>query len=126
MRRIRPVVAIVLVTGCSIQTRATSLEPGVRRPPTCAEAVAVFQTLDEVGRPYRQVAQLRVWQSADMVAIASVQQSALRKKAAEVGANGLVLGHKLEEFQTPRQQSVAIFIPEDSARAAAKCQARTK
>lgn len=126
LRRTWAVVATLFVTGCSIETRATFLEPGVRRPPTCAAGVVLFQTLGEISRPYHQIARLRVWQSADMIATPAAQQSALRKKAAEVGANGLVLGHRLDELQTSRQHSVAIVIPEDSARTAAACQAPAK
>jgi hypothetical protein len=50
------------------------------------------------------------------------EQLAERKKAAEFGANALILGHRLDQPQPAGQKAVAIFIPADSARAAGMCQ----
>ena len=115
----------VLLTGCYIHTHATSLERGVRRSPTCSEAVSLFQAANEVNRPYVRVAQIWVWQPADMAPTALGEQQAERKKAAEFGANGLILGHRLNETERGTgQKAIAIFIPEDSAHAMEICQSR--
>jgi hypothetical protein len=47
------VVGVALSSGaCYIRTYATPVDPHIRRPPTCAEAVTVFADPREVARTY--------------------------------------------------------------------------
>ena len=125
-RRIRVLWAAtgVLFSACYIHTSAKPIDSHVRRPPTCPEAVALFAAAAEVNRQYVEVARISVWHPADMAVKPVDEQLAQRKKAAEFGANGLILQHPLDQLDAPDQRSLAIFISADSARAAEICAAR--
>jgi hypothetical protein len=102
------------------------IAPVVERTPLCSAAVTFFDTPGELSEPYVEVARLSVWWPADMIARVSTVESAIQKKAAQLGANGLIRGRLVgSDTVQPRYQDdvagVAIFRPADSARAAAAC-----
>jgi hypothetical protein len=122
--RIIAVAAALSSGACYIRAYGTPVDPHIRRPPTCANAVALFADPGEVTRTYVALARISIWYPADMIPTPAEEQMAQRKKAAEFGANGLILGHALDQRQSRRATTLAIFIPEDSARAATMCAAR--
>lgn len=117
-----PVLVVVsLLAACYVHTKATLIEPVVRRPATCVAAVTVFEQPGDVGRPYVGVARISAWAPADARVDPEDEQLAERKKAAELGANGLILGHRRDVMEGRGSSVTAIFIPADSAAAANAC-----
>ncbi|MGH7519277.1 MAG: hypothetical protein ACREOC_17735 [Gemmatimonadales bacterium] len=129
---IRAAAAVVGVVGC-VHVEATRLSPDRRDRPTCAAAVTIYTAEGGVGRPYRTIAYLNasgggVWTSEEDMVLT------LRDQAAELGANGLILGQVYEpgavvkvaaELFGPgvdrEGTAAAIYIAEDSARTRAAC-----
>jgi hypothetical protein len=102
------------------------IAPVVVRPSLCPEAVTFFDPATELSETYLAVARLSVWWPADMVAHVSTVEAAVRKRAAQLGANGLIRGRLVgSDTVQPRYEGdvagVAIFLPQDSAGAAATC-----
>ena len=124
-----------LATGC-IHTNASVLDPTVSFQKTCSNAVQVFTTAERVPSPYREVALLNSKGESSWTDEKGMLGSQ-RKKAAEVGANGLILGETKEPnagtkiigslFGTGAERkgkAIAIWIPEDSARTQEICSGR--
>jgi hypothetical protein len=121
--------AIALVCGCYVHTRARMIAPIIERRAFCPAAVEFFDTAGDLTEPYVEVAHLSAWWPADMIAHVSTVERAIRSKAAELGANGLIRGRLVgPDTVQPRYQDdvagTAIFRPRDSARAAATCASR--
>jgi hypothetical protein len=109
------------------------IDPSVQLARTCPDAIKLFTTPDKVGHPYREVALLNAkgesnWSDeGDMI-------SSMRDKAAEVGANGIILS-KIDEpsaltkvigevAKTGSQRkgnALAIYVPSDSTNTATVC-----
>lgn len=118
--------AMALLSACYVHTRAHMIAPVIKRPSFCPAAVEFFDAPGDLSEPYVEVARLSVWWPADMVAHVSTVESAIQKKAAQLGANGLLRGSLVgSDTVQPRYQDdvagTAIFRPRDSARAAAAC-----
>jgi len=101
-----------------------------------ADGVVVFTDTSKVGRPYTEVAVLNSKGGSDVTSESGMINSQ-RKKAAELGANGLILGTMKDPstgakiassiFGTSANRKgnpVAIYIPSDSSRVAAACKRR--
>jgi hypothetical protein len=115
---------VVFALAC-VSTQATRLagfDPS--RGPTCWPMVQVFSSPEAVGAPFVEVAYLRT-SSSDPVGDDKLIQS-MKEKAAEVGANGILLRGITERSgraglitgaftAKPEGEAVAIWIPRDSA-----------
>ena len=123
----------VLATGC-ISAKATLLNPGpMPRAALCPEAVVVYQTEDQVPKPFAEIALLR--SSGDPTwATDSRLVNSMRKKTASLGANGVVLkgvkdpsvadvvlGEVFYIGADRSSEAVAIFVPADSAKSMEIC-----
>jgi len=131
--RLWPVVVVLLV-AC-VSTNAMVLDPSLHLAPGCPEAVQVFTDSSKVGKPYTEVAVLNSAGDNDMTSESGMLNSQ-RKKAAELGANGIILG-PMKDASTGAQvfqallgtsanrkgKSIAIYIPSDTTRVAAACAA---
>ena len=118
--------AMALLGACYVHTRAQMVAPVINRPSFCPAAVEFFGARGDLSEPYVEVARLSVWWPADMIAHVSTVESAIQKKAAQLGANGLIRGRLVgTDTIQPRYEDdlagTAIFLPRDSARAAAVC-----
>ena len=126
---------VALATGC-VHTNASVLDPTVSYQRTCAGAVQVFTTAERVPSPYREVALLNSKGESSWTDENGMLTSQ-RKKAAEIGANGLILGETREPnagtkiigslFGTGAERkgkAIAIWIPEDSTRTQEICSGR--
>ncbi len=95
--------------------------PTFYRPSICPEAVSIFGGFSQVGKSYIKVAELIPPPGgAEYMPDPHDVVRAQRKKAGQLGANGLVIeqrrsGHGL--YNT----ALAIFIPEDSGLATTTC-----
>ena len=118
--------ALALLSACYVHTRAHMIAPVIKRPSFCPAAVEFFDAPGDLSEAYVEVARLSVWWPADMVAHVSTVESAIRRKAAQLGANGLIRGRRVgSDTVQPRYEDdlagIAIFLPRDSAHAAAAC-----
>lgn len=121
------------LAGC-VHVDTTWVEPDAgERPATCAAAMRMYTAEGGVGRPYRTIAFLNAsgesgWTSEEEMVLA------LRDLAAELGANGLILGAVREPglglkvvgeilgLGAYREGvAAAIDIPEDSVRTRSRC-----
>ena len=118
--------------GCT-STNAALMDNSVHLATTCPDAVKMYTSPSKVGADYKEVALLNSTGSTGFTSEAGMMKS-MRKKAADVGANGIIMGNIDEPgagakvaaavFGTSTQRkgkSVAIFVPSDSARASAFC-----
>ena len=127
----------VVLAGC-VQTNAAVLNPTVAFSRSCPEAVVVYTTPDRVKSEYVEIALLTSKGDASMTTESAMINSQ-QKKAAEVGANGLILGGINEPgagakvaasilgTSTERKgKALAIWIPADSAKTVEICTAVAK
>jgi hypothetical protein len=132
MRRFCWLGVVVLTVGC-VHTNAAVLDPSALYQKTCPGAVVVYTSPERVGRPYREVALLNSKGESGWTSEAGMVNSQ-RKKAAEVGANGLVvggidepkagtkiIGALLGTGAERKGKAVAIYVPDDSTKTAAIC-----
>ena len=122
MRSRTPIAAAaVLISACYIHTYVTPLNAAVRRPPSCTDAVTAYAAPSEVTRKYVEIARIAIWHPPDMATSPDQELLIQRKKAAQLGANGLILGHPLDRLQLREESSLAIFVPEDSVHTREVC-----
>ena len=122
----------VLLCAC-VSTNAALMDPTVHLARTCPSAIKLYTTPDKVGRPYREVALLNAkgesnWSDeSDMV-------DSMRDKAAEVGANGIILsridepsaltkviGQVAKTGSQRKGNALAIYVPTDSTNTTTVC-----
>ena len=126
------VAASALLTGC-VSTNAAVLDPTVKYQKICPDGVQIFTSAKRVIGDYREVALLHSkgessWTSERGMA------SSQRKKAAELGANGIIIGDTKEPnagtkiigslLGTGAERkgaALAIYVPGDSARVHRAC-----
>jgi hypothetical protein len=132
MGRLVLVAGLALTVGC-VKTSATVLNPSAQYAPICAEAVQLFTSADKVGKEFHEVAVLNSKGDGDWTSEEGMANSQ-RKKAAKIGANGVILGEQKDPstgaklakafFGTSANRkghSVAIYIPADSSRVKQAC-----
>ena len=131
--RIVATLLVVAIAAC-VSTNAALLDSSLRLTPLlCPEAVQVFTDSSKVGKPYTEVALLNSRGDNNMTSESGMIRSQ-QKKAAQFGANGIILG-QMKDASTGAQvaqaflgtsanrkgRAIAIYIPSDSARTAAAC-----
>jgi len=68
--------------------------------------------------------EISIWAPGDARVSAEIEEEAQRKRAATLGATGLILGHPVGELQSFHAKTVAIFIAGDSSRVRRVCAAK--
>lgn len=124
--------ALLLLSGC-VSTNAALLDPSVHLAPICPDGVALFTTTDRVTSDYREIAILNAKGETGWTSEGGMMNS-MRKKAASLGANGIILnninepnagtkivGQLLGTGSERKGSSIAIDVPADSARVAIAC-----
>ena len=124
--------AAVLLCAC-VSTNASLIDPSVHLARTCPGAIKLYTTPDRVGRPYHEVAILNAkgesnWSDEDDMI------ESMRDKAAEVGANGIILsgidepsaltkviGQVAKTGSQRKGKALAIYVPSDSTNTATAC-----
>ncbi len=132
--QVAPVALVAWILGC-VSTQATRLNTQLVYPKICAEGVELFTDSSKVGKPYVEVAVLTSSGSQNYTSQSEMYES-MRKKAADLGANGVVLGTVQQAstgaqvanalIGTPanrRGQATAIYIPGDTTRVRESCAA---
>jgi hypothetical protein len=123
---------ITAIVAC-VSTNATVLDPTIKLAQTCPDAVRLYTTPARVPSTYREVALLNSKGESNWSNEEQMMES-MRKKAAELGANGIILdnidepsaltkviGHVAKTGTQRKGKALAIYIPSDSATAAAVC-----
>jgi hypothetical protein len=130
--RITACTLLVVLTGCT-RTNAALMDNSLRLAPTCPDAVKIYTTPAQVGATYQEVALLNSTGNTGFTSEAGMMKS-MRQKAAQVGANGIIMGNIDEPgagakvaaavFGTGAERkgkSVAIYVASDSARVRSFC-----
>src|SRR5688572_17828565 len=81
--------ALALTAAC-VQTNAVRLGNAPERPPVPQDQVAVYRTAEQVPGRYQEIALLNSTGEASWTNEAKMFDS-MRKKAGELGANGIIL-----------------------------------
>jgi hypothetical protein len=129
-------VAAVLSLAACTRTNAALMDNSIHLARTCPDAVRLYSTPAKVQGEYTEIALLNSTGSAGWTSESGMMTS-MRKKAADVGANGIILdridepgaGAKVAAavlgVGTERKgKSVAIFVPADSAHVREVCSAK--
>lgn len=127
-------VPVLLLSAC-VQTNASLMDTSVRMARTCPAAVKLFSSPSKVPSEYTEIALLNA-SGSSMYTNESNMTGSMRKKAAELGANGIIMGNIDEPsagakvaaavFGTHTERkgkAVAIHIAADSARVQQACSA---
>jgi hypothetical protein len=126
---------LAAMVGC-VSTNATVLDPSLKLARTCPDAVRLFTSPSKVTSPYREVALLHSKGGSDWSNEEQMMES-MREKAAELGANGVILDNidepsaltkvigAVAKTGTQRKgKALAIYIPADSPNAAMVCSSK--
>ena len=129
--------AAILLSAC-VSTNASLIDPTVHLARTCPAAIKLYTTPDRVGQPYREVAILNAKGESNWSDEEDVIES-MRDKAAEIGANGIILGGidepsaltkvigQVAKTGSQRKgKALAIYVPSDAANTAAACPSAKK
>lgn len=128
---------LAIVAACGVRTVTTDVNPTMNRQPSCDEAVIMYASRNEVPKDYYELAFISAEANSVYTSDGKVL-SQIRKKAAEVGANGIianpvkessatvkVLGEAIgSQSATKKATALAIYMPDDSSRVMAQCGTR--
>ena len=128
------VVAALAASACGVRTKTTDVSPTMSRAPTCDEAVDVYKSRAEVPYDYYELAWINaegnsVWTTDGQIT------AQIKKKAAENGANGIIVNDFTESKATTKvigaavggntadtkTSALAIYMPGDANRVTLKC-----
>jgi hypothetical protein len=127
--------AIAVGAACAgVKTKTTDVNPSMSRAPTCAAAIAVYNSRADVPYDYYELAWIEasgnsVWTTDNQL------QTQIRNGAAKVGANAIivnpvqqakstvkVLGEAVgANSATQKATALAIYMPGDAGRVRAAC-----
>jgi hypothetical protein len=133
-RAVNATVLLCALTACGARVSVVARNPAVTLAPTCADAVAAYGSRDKVPYDYYEVALITGEGNSVYTGNGDVLKS-VRKQAASLGANGVVidslqathttvkiLGAALGGNNAERKASaVAIWMPSDTARVREAC-----
>jgi hypothetical protein len=129
-----PAMAACAVAACAARAHVVARNPALTLPPTCSDAVAAYGSRDKVPYDYYEVAVITGEGNSVYTGNGDVLKS-VRKQAASVGANGVVidslrathatvkvLGAAVGGNDAERKASaIAIWMPSDTARVREAC-----
>ena len=134
MFRSAAVVLVLATAGCGVKSQATDISPSISRNPTCENAVEVYNSRADVPSSYYELAWIQaegnsVWTTDSQL------RSEMRKRAAQSGANGIivndvsqnktgvnVLGEAIgAKTATARASGLAIWMPAGADRTRLAC-----
>jgi hypothetical protein len=134
MRLASAMALLCALTACGARAHVVARNPALTLAPTCADAVAAYGSRDKVPYDYYEVALITGEANSVYAGNGDVLKS-VRKQAASVGANGVVvdslgathatvkiLGAALGGKDAERKaQAIAIWMPSDTARVREAC-----
>ncbi len=131
------VIAVLAASACGVRTTTTDISPSMSRAPTCDEAVDVYKSRAAVPYDYYELA----WISAEGNSVWTTDGQIvgqIKKKAAETGANGIIVNDFTQSAATTKvigaavgantadvkTSALAIYMPGDANRVTLKCGAK--
>ena len=124
--------AVILLCAC-VSTNASLIDPSVHLARTCPAGIKLYTTPERVGQPYREVAILNAKGESNWSDEEDMIES-MRDKAAELGANGIILsgidepsaltkviGQVAKTGSQRKGKALAIYVPSDSSNTATTC-----
>ena len=126
--------SVCLLTACGVRAHVVARNPALTLAPTCANAVAAYGSREKVPYDYYEVALITGEGNSVYTGNGDVLKS-VRKQAASLGANGVVidslrasratvkvLGAALGGNDAERKATaIAIWMPSDTARVREAC-----
>src|SRR5687767_15585702 len=128
------VCALAVGSACGVKKTTTDISPAMARAPTCAAAIAVYNSRADVPFDYYEIAWVEaegnsVWTTDNQL------QTQIRNGAAKVGANAIivnpveqsktaikVLGEAIgTSSATQKTSALAIYMPADQGRVTTAC-----
>ena len=128
------ILGAISLSACGVRTQTTDINPSLTRAPTCDEAVDTYTSRSQVPHDYQELA----WISAEGNSVYAsdgkiVEQ--IRKKAADVGANAVIVNDFKESGATTKVigaalgansadtkvSALAIYMPAEAGRVTLKC-----
>lgn len=128
-------VALMLATGaCAVKTKSTDVSPGISRNPTCANAIEIYNSRSDVPSSYYELAWIQA-EGNSVWTTDSKMRSEMQKRAAEAGANGLIVNDVAQnktgvnvlgeavggKTATARSSGLAIWMPAGADRTRLAC-----
>jgi len=127
-------VLALVASACGVRTKTTPIAPQFSRAPTCVDAIETYQSRGQVPNDYYEVA----WISAEGNSVYTSEgkiQDQVRKKAADAGANAVIVNDFKEAANAPKvigaalgansadtkTSALAIYVPADAGRVTLKC-----
>lgn len=127
--------ALAAGTACAgVKKTTTDINPAMSRAPTCANAIAVYNSRDDVPNDYYELAWVEasgnsVWTTDNQL------QTQIRNGAAKVGANAVIVNPVVQskstvkvlgetigaKSATQKASALAIYMPSDAARVRTAC-----
>ena len=127
--------ALAAGTACAgVKKTTTDINPAMSRAPTCANAIAVYNSRDDVPNDYYELAWIEasgnsVWTTDNQL------QTQIRNGAAKVGANAVIVNPVVQskstvkvlgeaigaKSATQKATALAIYMPSDAARVRTAC-----
>ncbi len=128
------VLGALAASACGVRTHTTDISPSVTRAATCDEAVDTYTSRAAVPHDYYELA----WISAEGNSVYTSDGkivAQIKKKAADVGANGIIVNDFTEPKATTKvigaavgantadvkTSALAIYMPADAQRVTLKC-----
>jgi hypothetical protein len=127
--------ALAIGSACAgVRKKTTDINPSMSRAPTCAAAIAVFNSRADVPYDYYELAWIEAQGNSVWTTDNQLQQQ-IRNGAAKVGANAVivnpvtqakstvkVLGEVIgTKSATMKASALAIYLPHDAARVRSAC-----
>jgi hypothetical protein len=126
--------ALVVGAACGVKKTTTDISPAMARAPTCAAAIAVYNSRADIPFDYYELAWIEaegnsVWTTDNQL------QTQIRNGAAKVGANAVIitpveqskatvkiLGEAIgAKSATAKATALAVYMPSDAARVRTAC-----
>src|SRR6476620_3753406 len=122
------------VDCAGVRKKTTDINPAMNRAPTCANAIAVYNSRADVPYDYYELAWIEASGNSVWTTDNQLQQQ-IRNGAAKVGANAVivnpvtqskstvkVLGEAIgSSSATQKQSALAVYMPGDAARVRSAC-----
>lgn len=128
------IVSTLAASACGVRTHTTDVSPNLARAATCDEAVDVYTRRAAVPHDYYELA----WISAEGNSVYASDgkiTAQVKKKAAEVGANAIIVNDFMESGATTKVigaalgansadtkvSALAVYMPAEAGRVTLKC-----
>lgn len=133
--KVAPIAVAFAVAACTgVRTQTTDVNPRMARASTCIDAVEVYESRNNAPYDYYELAWIEVEGNSVWTTDAALREQ-MRKKAADAGANGIIVNPVQESnatvkvlgeaigarSATAKASGLAIYMPRDAGRVTLRC-----